>query len=254
MRHKLLSLAIPFFLITHGYAQITSGTVTYQEILRRETPQGIDRAEAEMFERMVPKEMKSEKILRFTSTASLYTANNKKVEEPASYEERNENGMVNRVTIARNRDEKCFTDLATGKQTRQTELLGRVFLVSSERTSGWKITGKQKEILGHPCQEAILERDSAKTVAWFTSDIPVSTGPSSWNGLPGLVLAVETDNGRLSVVATAIQPGDVAAVDLTPPGKGKKVTEEEFRRLIAEHRQEMRMNGGRGQMIRVVRD
>lgn len=253
MTRKIPALAIPFFLLTHGYAQTTSGTVVYQESIRFEPPQGIDRAEADMLARMVPKELKSEKILRFTPTASLYTTN-QKASAPNTYEERAENGMAMRFTIARGADEKCFTDLTTGKQTRQTEYMGRSFLISSDRTAGWKMTGRQTEILGHSCQEATLERDSSKTTAWFASDIPVPAGPSSLNGLPGLVLQVELDSGRTTLVATSITAGEVATADLIAPTKGKKVTAEEYRHIVAEHRREMRANGDRGRSIRVVRE
>lgn len=253
MTRKLLTLAIPFFLIVKAQAQTTSGTVTYQETIRFERPQGVSGEEAQMLERMLPKEMKNEKILRFTPTAAIY-ANNKKADDQTGYQERSEGGMTVRVNVGGNRNEVCFTDLTTGKQTRQTEFMGRTFLVSSDKTTGWKMTGRQKEILGHSCQEAVLERDSAKTVAWFASDIPVSAGPSSWIGLPGLVLEVEGDGGRMSLVATAIKGPEIAAAELTPPTKGKKVTGEEFRRIVDERRREMGANGRGGQMIRVVRE
>ena len=252
MTRKLWTLAIPFFLITHGYAQTNSGTVAYQETIRFQRPQGVSGAEAEMLERMLPKEMKSEKILRYTSSASLYTVN-KKAANQTGYQERNEGGMTVRVNVSGNGDEKCFTDLTTGKQTRQTEFMGRTFLVSSDRTIGWKMTGNQKVILGHACQEAVLERDSSKTVAWFASDIPVPAGPSTWSGLPGLVLEVEGDGGRFSLVATSVSSDEIAAVDLKIPTKGKKVTEGEFRRIVDERRREMGAQGN-GTMIRVVRE
>ena len=45
--------------------------------------------------------------------------------------------------------------------------------------------------------------DTSAIVAWFTTDIPVSAGPEVQGQLPGLILSLETNNGR--TVYTALE-------------------------------------------------
>lgn len=64
----------------------------------------------------------------------------------------------------------------------------------------WRLTNETKEILGYPCQKAILSRDSAKKmgtdpqmgdiIAWFTTAIESQLGPKLYAGLPGLILEI----------------------------------------------------------------
>ena len=47
---------------------------------------------------------------------------------------------------------------------------------------------EQKVIKGYPCMKAV-KSDSLYTIeVWFTSKIPVSSGPKGLYGLPGLIL------------------------------------------------------------------
>jgi GLPGLI family protein len=252
MTKKLFSLAAAFLLAASASAQTTSGTVIYQEVLHIERPEGLSGPELEMLDKFLPKEMKNEKILRFTPSASLYTTN-KKADDGAAYQDRSENGMNVRINILGNGDEQFFTDLQSGKQIQQTEFAGRKFLVTTNRTAGWKMTGRQKNILGHPCQEAALQKDTTKTLAWFATDMPVPAGPSSWAGLPGVVLEVSAENGVMTLTAVSVKAGGVAASDIVAPSKGKKVTQDEFRKVVDNYRKEMGATRS-GNMIRVVRE
>ena len=69
--------------------------------------------------------------------------------------------------------------------------------------------------------------DTANIVAWFTTDIPVSTGPEVQGQLPGLILALDMSEGRTVYKALEISPkADIASIK--EPTKGKKVTPAEF--------------------------
>lgn len=64
----------------------------------------------------------------------------------------------------------------------------------------WQLTDETKEILGYPCQKAILSKESAKkygadpqmgdVIAWFTPEIETQLGPKLYAGLPGLILEI----------------------------------------------------------------
>ncbi len=68
-------------------------------------------------------------------------------------------------------------------------------------------------------------------------EIPVSTGPAEYYGLPGVVLAVER-NSKTILLATQIEqtlPGEEL---LFEPNAGKKVTREDFEQIVAEKTEE----------------
>ena len=70
--------------------------------------------------------------------------------------------------------------------------------------------------------------DTSMVVAWFTTDIPSAS--RTWkcrDNCLGMILSMETDNGRVVYNALEISPKpDIAAIK--EPTKGKKVTPEEF--------------------------
>lgn len=214
--------------------KITSGTVKYEEKVKLDIHLDGDGAQ---FSNMLPKERKSNKILVFNPDAALYS-NNKDAEEEEILSDEAGGAMVQ--IHMEEPDNKLYTDLKTRKQIEQREFMTRMFLIEGEmETSPWKLTGEEREILGFTCQEAVMEKDSVKTVAWFTPSIPVSAGPGSYNNLPGLVLEVNVKDGNRIISATSIEEntGDIARLD--KPKEGKKVTKEEFDKIVDEKMKEM---------------
>lgn len=67
----------------------------------------------------------------------------------------------------------------------------------------WEITDEEKEINGYLCKKAITRIQGYHFEAWFTEDIPISTGPEKFDGLPGLILYVNT--GGIELVAKSIK-------------------------------------------------
>lgn len=55
----------------------------------------------------------------------------------------------------------------------------------------WIITDSRKELCGYSCQLATTEYGGRVWNVWFTVDIPLSTGPWKFHGLPGLILRAE---------------------------------------------------------------
>ena len=94
--------------------------------------------------------------------------------------------------------------------------------------------------------------DTAKIVAWFATDIPVSAGPSEFQGqLPGLILELDVRNGDQVYIATEISDKTDLAEIKEPTGK-KKYTVEEFRQEREKMLKEMNQNNGGGNR-RVIR-
>lgn len=224
----------------------TSGTVLYEQVVKLEIKLEGDAAQ---FASMMPKERKMNKVLYFNQKNSLYE--NGKATEKDNLQM--QSGSQNVMIKMEEPQNKLFTDIENSKTIEQREFMTRIFLIEGEPKLQWKMTGNQKVILNFPCMEAVMEKDSIKTTAWFTPSIPVSTGPGTYNGLPGLVLAVDVDNGKNTITATSVDLNAVSEDKITKPDKGKKVTREEFDAIVQEKMKEMGVQGGSGQkvMIRV---
>jgi GLPGLI family protein len=145
-------------------------------------------------------------------------------------------------------------------------MFDKKFIVAdSIKKLSWKITGQTKTILGHVCQQAIAQRfgkrtsmnmdngkmerkemnDTTNMVAWFTTDIPVPAGPEVQGQLPGLILALDMNDGRMVYQALEVS-AKVNLASIKEPVKGKKVTPEEFRTETQKMMEEMQKNQGGG--------
>jgi len=221
---------------------IRSGKVVYEDKAKIEIHLEGDAA---VLAASLPKERKSRKSLVFNENASLYT--NVKKEETAE-DAMAEAGGTMVVMRMMEPDNKMYTDFAAKKQVEQREFMTRMFLIEKELgVSDWKLTGNTKDILGYSCQEAVRQpNDSTKIVAWFTPTIPIPSGPGEYLNLPGLVLAVELDNGDHTLIAQSIEPMEVDNKMLGKPKEGKKTTEADFKKIVEEKMKEM---GGQGHAV-----
>lgn len=52
----------------------------------------------------------------------------------------------------------------------------------------WQITEEVKSIQGLECNKAVSNFLGFPFVAWYTTEIPINTGPEFYHGLPGLIL------------------------------------------------------------------
>ena len=81
--------------------------------------------------------------------------------------------------------------------------------------------------------------------AWYTPQIPVSTGPGEYHGLPGLILEVTAD--RTVILCTKIVMNPQEKEVIARPDTGEVVTREAYNTIMKEKIEEMReMYGGRG--------
>ncbi|WES97383.1 GLPGLI family protein [Chryseobacterium arthrosphaerae] len=74
------------------------------------------------------------------------------------------------------------------------DLIGRdAYSFEGPNTINWQIENIRKKINGFDCQKAVTMYGRKKITAWFTSEIPISEGPYTFKGLPGLVLEAYDD-------------------------------------------------------------
>ncbi|MDR0954854.1 MAG: GLPGLI family protein [Rikenellaceae bacterium] len=55
----------------------------------------------------------------------------------------------------------------------------------------WTLSSETKTILSYTCRKATATFRGRSYTAWFTTDIPISSGPWKFGGLPGLILQIE---------------------------------------------------------------
>lgn len=225
----------------------TSGIITYKENIKInvELPEGM-----EEFKSMVPTEQSFQKLLLFDANTNLYK--DIEIEETSEDENitMNEGGVQMRFEIDRP-DNQLFWDNETGQTIEKRDFMNKKFLIEgTTKRYKWEIAAEQKDILGYTCQKAIYKDTTDTVVAWFTSQIPVSTGPSAYAGLPGTILELNLNDGGRITTATKIELKVLEKDSIAKPKKGKKVTDEEFNAIVDRKTKEMQEEfGGSGNVI-----
>ncbi|SKB81298.1 GLPGLI family protein [Daejeonella lutea] len=160
------------------------------------------------------KVMKS--VLSFSKTKTLYTP---------IIEQTPTRTMFSELPAA-NQNNIIYTDLATNQSTAQKNIFEELFLVTdSTRKIKWKLTSETRDIAGYNCRRAnALVMDSVYVVAFYTDEIPVSGGPESFTGLPGMILGVALPHENITWFAKIVNDKALPAGTIVPPKKGKVTT------------------------------
>jgi len=118
-----------------------------------------------------------------------------------------------------------YTDLGAHSVTEQKAVFEQTFLVKdSVRKIKWKITDETRQVAGYECRRANgLMMDSIYVVAFFATQIPISGGPESFGGLPGMILEVALPHENIIWRATKITEAFTSNATIIPPKKGKPV-------------------------------
>lgn len=121
------------------------------------------------------------------------------------------------------------TDIVIQNHTsRQLSIQRDVFeqtylLQDSLRNFQWRITEEKREIAGFDCRKAVTRIcDSVYIVAFYTDQIPVSSGPESFGNLPGMILGLAVPRLSITWFATRVELTTPTAQKLQPTLKGKK--------------------------------
>lgn len=131
-------------------------------------------------------------------------------------------------------DNITYTDLATGLLTSQRKVFEETFLLKDTvRKINWKLTGEMRTIAGYECRRAnAMTADSVYIVAFYTDKIPVSGGPESFSGLPGMILGLAFPHEHVTWFATKITDRPVTTNELKAPVKGKPVDRKTLQETI----------------------
>lgn len=237
---KLFSLSLFLCLSTQVLLAQSAGLITYEEKMDLHKTLPPDRQD---MKDMIPQFNSMLYELTYNGDESIYKA--KKIEEITDPGQGSPGGPMrfgrpNRVVYKNN---------ATNQMVDSRDFMQKQFLIKGELTPRkWKIGAKQKEILGYPCLEASFQQDSATMIkAWFTPQLQIMNGPSDYQGLPGLILQIDINDGTRMITATEIKSDSIDTSVIVMPDKGKEVTAEEFEKIREEKMKEMgMMRGGPG--------
>lgn len=159
----------------------------------------------------------------------LSFANNKTLFTPAEEEMVSGAGYFANAPFA-TQNNTIYSDLDAKTGIFQKKVFDEVFLVKdSTRKIRWKVTDETREIAGYNCRRAnAIMMDSIYVVAFYTTDIPVSGGPESFNGLPGMILGVALPHENMAWFATKVTDITLTASAVAPPKKGKQMEAKAF--------------------------
>lgn len=174
-----------------------------------------------------------------------------------------------------------FTDIAKQMQYEERAFFEKEFLiVDSIKQYKWKLSEETKTIAKQLCKKATTMISApqmrmrisiggganntdttantprapkeTELVVWYAENIPVSFGPDSYNGLPGVIMEIDQDNG--ASVTTAVEVSTkYPKKELVAPTKGEKMNRAQFQENMQKLMQEMQRGGGGmgGMRIRV---
>jgi GLPGLI family protein len=174
-----------------------------------------------------------------------------------------------------------FTDIAKQMQYEERAFFEKEFLiVDSIKQYKWKLSEETKTIAKQLCKKATTMISApqmrmrisiggsanntdttantprapkeTELVVWYAENIPVSFGPDSYNGLPGVIMEIDQDNG--ANVTTAVEVSTkYPKKELVAPTKGEKMNRAQFQENMQKLMQEMQRGGGGmgGMRIRV---
>jgi GLPGLI family protein len=260
MKKILLPLS-SLFVTLFSFAQQKEGKVIYERITKMQ----IQVNDNDQISQNLPQSRTEKFELLFGNNKALWRMSDEQVPE-----DDNAGGGVQIRLIGDGVDDMSYYDLDRGTSTEQRNMFEKKFIIGDSISKlNWKMTGETKTILNHTAQCATAQRigirmmmnmdngkmerkemaDTSTVIAWFTTDIPVATGPGEYQGqLPGLILEMNINNGRQIFKAIEFSTKtDIAAIK--EPKNGKKLTRDEFRKETQKMMDKMEQNNQGGNRV-----
>ena len=285
-KHIKLSLALFFLLglcLNNTWAQKFSGIATYHSASNIASNISFNSAVAgsstqsveitDDMKKQLNKQMQKEYTLKFNATESTW----KEVESLESGAPKVSSGGFTMQISSTGMGGLLYKNIAEGNYAREADVFGKPFLVKDNLNSfEWELTGETKKIGDYNVQKAVYTRtqerrsfsfsssngeetdskeetiiDTVQVTAWFTPEIPVSNGPQSYWGLPGLIL--EVNNGVQTLICSKVVLNPAEGVEIDKPTKGKVVSNEEYQQIQQDKIKEMSQKFSNGSGTTFIR-
>lgn len=278
---KILFTGISICFLGSLFAQMKEGKIVYERTSQTQMrmggggPGGTAPGMSEEMMNRIPRSRATTFELSFANNQTLWQQKEEQSQQNQSSGDRGGDrggpgggGMQMRfMSMGGGTEDVVYTNLSEGKIISKKALGVDDFLVSdSMKKLSWKLTGETQDVAGYNCRKATAQRigtrmemkmlngkmessevaDTSNFVAWFTTDIPVSTGPELQGQLPGAILELNINNGRTVYKAVSITD-QIKAADIKEPKGGKKVTAAQYAKKRDQFMEETRANMQQGQ-------
>jgi len=149
-------------------------------------------------------------------------------------------------------DKLLYKNISDQSYKLETEAFDKLFLVSGPLDlPTWEMTGESKQIGEYNVQKAIYKKEEKVMVfgkdepetkikiveAWFTVQIPISSGPEYYWGLPGLILEIK--DGNISYTCERVELNSAGEFYIEKPKRGQKVSADELDKIVEKKTEEM---------------
>ncbi|MEI7628783.1 MAG: GLPGLI family protein [Bacteroidota bacterium] len=216
---KKIFLLLVSFISIHVYSQsqfITKGRIMYEKTVNQHKPLEEEGSDNDWWKEMMksyPKLVKDQFELKFNETKSVYKLQKENTDNKYMWGSKP------------NETDNVINDITNQSISIQREIFENTYLIKdSLRNFEWKITQETREIAGFECKKAVTKIcDSVVVVAFYTDQIPVSAGPESMGGLPGMILGLAIPRMYTTWFATKLELVEPTIQQLNPIQKGKKV-------------------------------
>ena len=100
-----------------------------------------------------------------------------------------------------------FQNFKSNQKIYQLSTAGQqVFVKDVNKKRDWKITENKRKIANYDCYKAIWQKnDTTRIYAWFSVDIVPTVGPEGFDGLPGAILGLATEDGGIIYFAKSVE-------------------------------------------------
>ena len=206
-------------------------------------------------------------VLTFNKTESIYEEE-QKLDAPSPGIG---GGMM--IKMENSTDGKLYKNIKDKVVITEGDFFGKEFLITdSLATCKWNLESESKKIGYYTCYKAtciipvsekdkqdfadfknkqsdtttqfmIMDEPKDKLITvWYTPEIPISHGPADYWGLPGLILEANFD--KTVILCSKIILNSKDKMGIKKPKKGRKVTKEEYERLIENQLEQMKDDKG----------
>lgn len=185
---KTLSLFLLFIISNFAFAQKMQGIITYEMVIGDDPRALLREVDTQRLRNAQKLAQELSFNLYFTSSESYFEIN----ELPIDH--RYFSNLF--VESATKPEYSVFSNLNTNEYSYSffNKFKSQTYLLKDKTNYNWDISEVSKVIDNITVYKATgLTRDNRKIEAWFAPEIPVSSGPEIYIGLPGLILELQID-------------------------------------------------------------
>lgn len=251
----LLFITAGMFFAENLCSQNINGTAFYQSHRKMtdfsmNNNQMSDAQKAQMLA-MIEKQFQKEYRLDFNSNESIFQEEKSLDSGSASFS----SGGMEMVFMVSGGSDILYRNLSENRYVNQNEFHSKIFLIRDQlQKPEWELSDESKTIGEYVCFKATFSRPISKTTfedneektveelqtitAWYTPQIPLSHGPESYWGLPGLIL--EVSDGNYTLMCTKIVLKNEEAMKISEPKRGAKISQVKYDQVVEQKNEELR--------------